>query len=270
MKKDELIKQEVAPETTPVEGEVTPEAMPETPAPEETAPVNPLIEKVQKYFPNEEITEANVGELAAQTIDRLSAIQDNLIEVSDEFPEFAALLDDVLNGMAPDESIARNFGEEVLNAPEGSPDWDRISKAKEERKGKLTERKERMSNLEKNRDISVENASKFIADTGMEETEAQEFIGWFDKLNADMFDGLISPEHFSALHKAFKYDSTIAEKDSEMEQAVKVAEARGRNQQIEKKKIKAESGDGVPKLSTSGKSAVRPKGFGAKFMEEVF
>jgi hypothetical protein len=285
MEKKEKVKQEVAPETPEVLEETAVDPTPENPAPEveempeaevieepaeESAPGNPLVEKVKQYFPDEEINESNVNEYALKTIDRLSAIQDNLIEVSDEFPEFAAMLDDVLNGMFPDESIARNFGEEVLNAPEGSPDRERISKAKEERKTKLSERKERMSTLEKNRDISVENAQKFIADTGMEEEQAKEFIEWFDKLNADMFNGLISPEHFSALHKAFTHDSKLAEKDSEMEQAVKAAEARGRNQQIEKKKINAESGDGVPKLATSGKSASRPKSFGASFMEEVF
>jgi hypothetical protein len=229
---------------------------------------NTLLVAVQEYYPD--VTEATLNDMAVQTIQRLSGIQNKLIEAADEFPDFASMLNDILKGMPPDEAIARNFDESVLNPPEGAPDWDRINTGREERKKKKEEKNKRVKELKKNQEISVENTHKFIKESGLEEKDAQAFLEWYDKLNEDMFNGMISPEHLQALYKSYKHDSVVAEKDQEIEAANEAGRAAGRNEQIEKKKMNADTGDGIPKLSSGSKAAPgKKKSYAAKFIDGV-
>ena len=235
---------------------------------EETEPQeSELLTALKEYYPD--ATEENVGEMAIQAIKRLSGIQNKLADVAEEFPVFAMWLNDVMKGMAPDEAIARHFGTE-LTPPEGAPDWERINKRREEFSKTKAEKQARMDRLNKNRDISVENAMKFISDTSLSEEEGQKFLDWYDELHADMFDGLISPEHFRALYKGYKHDAVVAEKEQEAKETAETARAAGRNEQIEKKKMNAETGDGIPKLTSSGKAPnKKEKSYGAKFFDGV-
>lgn len=251
----------------PITQAETPEEQPEMEE-EEEAP-NMLIAIVQKYLPGEEVTEENVNEMAAKVIERLSGIQDNLAEIADEYPEFAMFLRDVLKGMPLEEAVARNL-DDITNPPEGAPDWENINKGREERKTRLGEKKSQIESLEKNKQVSVENAQAFIQETGLAEPDAIKFLDWFDGLSKDMFDGLITKNHFNTLYKAYNYDNDMAGKDAMMKEEVETAKAAGRNEQIVSKKVSAETGDGIPKLGSSGgRVPQKKKTFADDFMSGV-
>ena len=274
MDEEEVLKeQEMQGETpempmeTPVSETEAPEAENEMQEAEVEESPNNLIAAIQKYLPGEEITSENVNEKAVMVINRLSGIQDNLSELADEYPEFAMFLRDVMKGMPLEEAVARNF-DELTTPPEGSPDWENINKGREQRSAMLGEKKSRLESLEKNKQVSIENADAFIKETGLDEANAMKFLDWFDNLNKDMFDGLISKEHFNTLYKAFNYDNDMANKDAMMKDEVEAAKIAGRNEQITARKMNAETGDGIPKLGSSGKAPTpEKKTFAGKFIE---
>lgn len=240
----------------------------EEPVVEEDPAVNPLLTAVKEYFPD--VTEETLQETAVQLINKLGTIQNTLGDVADEYPEFAMMLNDVMKRMPPDEAIARHYGNE-LTPPEGAPDWDRINQRVGEYNSMKSEKQAKMEQLDKNREISVENAKKFIADTGLEEEEAMKFLDWYDKLHADMFDGLISIENLQALHKGYVHDSKMAEKDETISELSQNKEIADKNKSIESKKKNTEETDGIPKLGTGGgrTPAKKEKSFGASFFEGV-
>ena len=233
----------------------TPEQMPEEAPVTEAPQTSALTQILEKYYPGE-VSEENKEELAVQAIEKLSGIQDNLIEVAESYPEFATFLNDVLKGMPVEEAVARNF-DDMMTPPEGAPDWENINKGREERKTYLTEKKSRMELLEKNKQVSVENAQKLIEETGMSEEEAMKFLDWYDQLHADQFDGLVSLERFRALHKAYVFDTEMSNKDKKMQEEVETAKIAGKNEQLVQRKKNAETGDAIPKLGSSGAGAAK-------------
>ncbi len=259
------------PETPMAEAPEMPTETPETPPMEEEMTAgepDKLVVVLQKYLPGQEVTEENKSELAVSVIEKLSGIQDNLIEIADEYPEFAMFLNDILKGMPLEEAVARNF-DDLMTPPEGAPDWENINKGREVRKASLGEKKAKMETITKNKQVSIENTQKFIEKTGLPEAEAIKYLDWIDKLNTDMFDGLITEAHHEALYKSYTYDSDMAAKDEQLNEVAESARITGRNEQIEKRKINAETGDGIPKLTTSGK-APAPKGketYASKFVK---
>jgi hypothetical protein len=240
-----------------------------TEEPEEPETTSTLIPLLQKYYPGEEITEENKDEMATTVIGKLSGIQDNLIEIADTYPEFAMFLNDVLKGMSPEESAARNF-EDMMSPPEGSPEWENINKGRSERMAMMGEKKSKIEQLDKNKQVSIENATKFIEKTGLNEEDAIKFLDWTDKLNTDLLDGLISDVHFDALYKAYTFDDKIAEVQTQTADEIEAARTAGRNEQITQRKLNAETGDGIPKLTSGGKTALPKKpSFSSNYLKGV-
>ena len=54
----------------------------------------------------------------------------------------------------------------------------------------------------------------------------------------DAKDGVISPENWEMLANGLRFKTALADKDKEMEAAVEDAKIAGRNEQIEKKRMK--------------------------------
>lgn len=254
-------------------GEMAGENMEETQSDEvqQSETSTSLVSVLEKYFPGEEITEENKDEKAVAAIEKLSGIQDNLIELAEEYPEFAMFLGDIMKGMPLEEAVARNLND-IITPPEGAPEWENINKGREHRRSMMAEKKSKIDMLDKNKQISIENAKKFIADTKLPEEEAIKFLEWIDNLSKDLFDGLISGEVLSSLHKSYTFDSEMSKKDSENQNAIEEAKIAERNKKINQEKVKAPTGDGIPKLGTSGKGTqqqIKPKSYGSAFMEGV-
>lgn len=228
----------------------------------------PLLTVVQEYYPD--VTEADLSAKAVELISRLSSIQNTLGDVAEEYPEFGMMLNDVFKRMPPSEAIARNFGGDLV-PPEDSPDYESYGKRVEEFNSMRSEKQAKIEQLEKNREISVENAQKFIQETGLEDEDAMKFLEWYDNLQTDMFDGLVSGEHLAALYKGYVHDSKIAEKDEEITELTKNNEVSSKNEAISKKNNAGDGTDGIPKLNSGGGKPPAPndKPYGVKFFDNV-
>ncbi len=232
----------------------------------EAANTSALASLIVSYMPDADVSEEKIEESAVTLIKRLGLIQDKLTDVVEVYPEFGEALNAMIKGMPPAEAVARYI--DVMDAPEGSPDFEAISKARDERKKELAAKKKeqdaRAKMLKDNEQVSIDNFKKFKEESGMSDDEAADFLDKLTALQQDMFDGKLTPEHIEVLRKGFAFDKEVAK----AEETGKVA---GRNEQIEKKIKQSEKPDGVPSLksSTGTQPPKKEKIFGAKFIEGV-
>jgi len=244
-------------------------AVPETGEQSETeeAEEGPLIMAVKKYIP--ETTTENVEQNALSIIEKFGTSQDKLVKASKRFPEFAAMLYYITEkGMNPAEAIARTFDREMLNPPEGAPDWETINKSVADRDTELKANGERMSKYKKNGEVSLENASKLIEDEKLSEEDAIKFLTYVDQLKADLSDDLITPEHFASLYKGFIHDQKISEMEEGHKANIDLAETKGRNMQITDRKKNEDTGDGLPHITTTG-GKPKKQGFAQNYFDGV-
>lgn len=245
--------------TTPI-AEETPVASVETGMEEGQDIRGKIIEIIKKFSPDSDTeNEENFLQSVYSGLSILSNLHDKLLQVVEEFPEFGDALSAILKGMSPDEAIARYFDPENLTPPEDAPDFEKISMAKTERRKQIEAVNARKSQLLENEQVSVENVKAVMEELGISNEEGQKFLDDITSLQNDLFDGLLSPDHIRVLWKGFAYDPMLAEKDKEIEMAAEDGKIAGRNEQIIKKRIGKDSGDGVPKLgNTGGDSKIPP------------
>ncbi|WP_163321681.1 hypothetical protein [Draconibacterium mangrovi] len=266
-KKDTVVNEEAAAEAIPETTE-TVEALAETMPEEQETEETPLLIAVRKYVP--EATPEDVEKNAVMVIDKLSGPQEKLLTAAKRFPAFAEMLYYISEkGMDPVEAIARTFDRDVLNPPEGAPDWENINSAVAARDEEIKGRDERMATYKKNGEISLENAAKFIEEKEMDEEKGIAFLTFVDSIKADLVDDNISPEHFASLYKAWIYDEKMKEIEELKNAEIETAETRGRNQQITDRMKNADKGDGMPHISSGGNKPKRKLNETEKFFEGV-
>lgn len=162
-------------------------------------------------------------------------------------PRIAQLLSDIVSGKrGAAGSLARYFGKDFLSAEEGSPEYEEIVKAEEERKAEQeaseASKKEYQDNLEK----SMPEVEAYCKEKGY---QVDEFLdnAW-TKLIQPVLSGLYSREVCEFIDKGFNYDNDVKD-------ASEAGYVKGRNENIHK--MKEERGDGMPKIS--GSEAVKEK-----------
>jgi hypothetical protein len=225
------------------------EQMPEAP--------NELEAAIKKYLPDVDTTDLNTAALEAIT--RLGGIHDKLFDVVSEYPEFGQAIAAMLKGMNPSEAIARYM--DIEEPPEDAPDYGTITKAKEEVK---KSKAERQATLASNEQMSIKNIADFKEKSGLDDATSQVVMDKLYTIYEDIRDLNIKPETMEMVYKGLKADADV-------KAARESGEIAGRNQQIEKKRTGAETGDGVPKLSNTGGSMepAKKKSFAGSFMKGV-
>lgn len=231
---------------------------PEVPAPE--TPANPegpaqLEAAIKKYLPDVDTTDLNTA--AMEAINRLGGIHDKLLDVINEYPEFGQAVAAMLKGMNPAEAIARYM--DIEEPPEGAPDFENISKARAEVKKTKADREQM---LMKNEEMSLKNITDFKEKSGLDDATAQIVMDKMYGIYEDIRDLNIKPETLDMVYKGLNADEDV-------KRARQEGEIAGRNQQIEKKRMSMETGDGIPKLSNTGTTKTTPKGkgFASRFIE---
>ncbi|MDR3142108.1 MAG: hypothetical protein LBU37_10335 [Tannerellaceae bacterium] len=200
-----------------------------------------------KFDPeDEESTYGFLGEMTRGNDDA----QDRLAEALSSDPRLAQLLSDVLNkkrGAAA--SFARYFGKDLLNAEEGTPEWDEIQNAESERLTEMSNRDKALADYQSAIDESSPALEKFAADNGL---DVDEFLGTvYDKIIDPIFNGKYTPELLTLLNNAINYDADV-------EQAMRAGKVQAQNKKIEQ--MRADKGDGMPSLGgSSGEITPKPK-----------
>lgn len=168
------------------------------------------------------------------------AINKNMIDTFNSNPELSGFMRDVMKGAPINEAIARNMDVDSIKPMEGDADHEGWSKALGERKQKLSDREAYTKSIDDNVGLTVTEIQSFQKEEGLSDEDTQTFMKQVDELISDAITGKVSKATLQRLYRAITADNDIA-----------VAEVKGRNANIEAKKVITKSGDGMPNLQST-------------------
>lgn len=267
---DTSTEQVVTPETPP---EAPPETPPETvnqPPPEpvgdiaetlkENSAQKKLEEVVLRFNPDADVssTDALLASLLP-LVESIVAFHDDMNEVVEEVPEFGDFIIGLRKGYTPQQAFAMNFDVDNLMPPEGAEDYEAVQKAKTDRRKRVDEQKAWEAKLPENQEVTSKNFAKVAGELSLDDATQKSIVDNLEAILTDAKDGVISAEHWRMLANGLRHETVIAEKDKEKEQAVEDARIAGRNEQIEKKRMTKDTGDGLPKLTNSGSTTTKKR-----------
>lgn len=171
---------------------------------------------------------------------------ERLAEVLERDPRLAQMLVDMIEGKRNAHSaMARYFGRSIMNIDEGSPEFEEMVQADEERRNEVlraaAERKDYENNLRASRGV-IEN---FCSERGYEPADFMNAV--WDRLVMPILSGNYTYDVCTALEHAINYEQDV-------EDAFAAGDIKGRNTNIQR--MKEDFGDGLPK----GMSSVAPDG----------
>lgn len=168
-----------------------------------------------------------------------------IIDLLESEPELSAVLRDMLKGMTLREALARNVDTDSLIGMEGDPDWDNISKAKNDRMAKLEENRKWQAQIEENQQKTIEALGAFTQSKGLDEAAVNDFIGYVSAMLEKAFNTYLDEETLDRLFQAYNYKKDVADAEN-------LGMVKGRNEKIQgMRKEKTENTDGLPKISGS-------------------
>lgn len=224
--------------------------------PVEEAEATPTKREMLNKLLSEEIPDYNVdddessAEMLTNYISGNKEQRNKLAEALQNDPRLAQMLADIVSGKrGAANSMVRYFGKDFLSAEEGSPEFEDIQAAEEERKKEMesmdASRQEYSSNLEKSMPI-VEDWCK---EKGYDLDEFLDKV-WMQVISPIM-SGNYSREVCDFLDKGLNYDKDTKD-------ALDAGVVQGRNENINK--MREERGDGLPKgITTSAPTPEKKK-----------
>lgn len=132
-------------------------------------------------------------------------------------------------------AFARYFGKELVNAEEGSPEYDEIAKAEEERKSELESMLAQQKSYKDNVEKSLPILTKLCEEKGIDQEQYMD----------DVWKKVIEPMVLGNLHEPFQLLMNGFNHDKDVEDAMAAGEVKGRNTNINR--MREERGDGMPK-----------------------
>lgn len=193
-----------------------------------------LSSMIEGYNPDDDEGSA---EILMAHLNKNSEQTKKIAEAISKYPQLAQALSDIINGKrGAAGSLARYFGKDFMSAEEGTPEFDEIVKAEEERKKELEDATKSEKEYQDNINKSMPQIEEFCKSKGY---DTDEFLGsaW-DKLVGPILSGNYTPEVLDMLDKSFNYDKDVSD-------AMAAGEVKGRNVNISK--LKENTGDGLPK-----------------------
>lgn len=182
--------------------------------------------------------------------------EERMSELCSIYPEFAELVYNMLENKMPlRAAVAKVFAQEDLIPEEGDDDYEAYRKAYEERVEGLKTRDSQTKEIEVNEAKSIETIDSFCAEKGLSDEQKEKLIEVINDHFTELLYKRISPEMLEGFLKQMNFDAAV-------EEAEKVGEIRGKNANIEAKRVKeqqVEAGDGLPNSGGGGKLNVIPK-----------
>lgn len=159
-----------------------------------------------------------------------------------ENPQLAQVLSDIANKKrGAGAAFARYFGKDMLNAEEGTPEWDEIQQAEKERNEELLSIRKRGADYDANIEASKPVLDEFGKENGI---NVDDFLDEaYGKIIEPIFLGKYDKDLLRRLKNALDYDSDV-------ETSFNAGKAAGRNERIEDMR-KANVGDGLPRMGSS-------------------
>ena len=159
-----------------------------------------------------------------------------------ENPQLAQVLSDIANKKrGAGAAFARYFGKDMLNAEEGTPEWDEIQQAEKERNEELLSLRKRGADYEANIEASKPVLDEFGKENGL---DIDKFLDEaYSRIIEPIFLGKYDKELLGRLRNALAYEGDV-------EASFNAGKAAGRNERIEDMR-KANVGDGLPRMGSS-------------------
>ena len=159
-------------------------------------------------------------------------------------PRIAQLIADVASGKrGAAGALARYFGKDFLSAEEGTPEYEEIMAAEEERKKDAEAAAESSRKYKENMEASIPVIEDYCKEKGI---SVDEFMNHaWESVVSPIMQGIYTREICEILDKGFSYDNDV-------EDAMKAGEVKGRNTNINKMRSSQKS-DGMPSGLGSGK-----------------
>lgn len=163
-------------------------------------------------------------------------------------PRLSQMMADIMDGKRNAHSaMARYFGSSIMNVREGTPEYEEMMLADEERREEVLriakDRHEYEENLENSRPV----IERFCSERGYEPAEFME-VAW-ESLLLPILSGNYSYELCTALEHAVNYEQDV-------EDAFAAGDVKGRNTSISR--MKEDFGDGMPKGLSSAAPDTAP------------
>lgn len=196
--------------------------------------------------------------------------EEKMSELCRVYPEFAELVYNMLENKLPlRAAVARVFSQEDLIPQEGDEDYEAYQKAYNERLEGNKKKDAQTKEIEANEAKSMEAIDAFCREKGLSDEQKDELIGVINDHFTELLYKRISPEMLEGFLKQMSFDSAVAD-------AEKVGVIKGRNENIEAKRVKEKKetvGDGLPGGSGGGSlkldSKPKAKGFFGDMKERV-
>lgn len=170
-------------------------------------------------------------------------------EALQEDPRLAQVLADIVGKRrGAGEALARYYGKELLMAEEGSPEYEAIQKAEEERKSEMKAFEARSKEYNDNLEKSMPIVEEWCKEKGYDTNEFLDRV--WNLIVAPIMSGSYSRELCDLLDKGMNYDKDTAD-------AMKAGIVKGHNDNINR--MREETGDGLPKGMSSVPAPRTPK-----------
>lgn len=202
---------------------------------------------LNEILPEEQRT-GDVDQMALDWIRKQIEMNDRLAETIGEDPRAAQLFADIVNGGKPGVSLVRHFGRSLINAEEGTPEYDELMAADAEFMNERAAVAERDAAYKAHADEWFNAFRAYLEKNGLDVekymTEVEESI------IEPALDLVVDEKLFARLVKAVDYDKDV-------EDAFEAGNIKGRNTNINE--MRAKPSDGMPKGLNSAAPAVEKK-----------
>ena len=221
-----------------------------------------LNERLAGKYPDKDFSddEAFFGQISDDYDDydnRISGFEEREGALSDLMtrdPRSAAFLTDWRSGEDPVVALVRRFGPEIKDALEDEKQQEALAKASAEYYKQLTKAKELNEAYEKNWPETLQRFSTLIEQGVIKEDEVDDLFGIIRKIVDEGIVGIISEDTILLAQKALKHDTDVAD-------AERAGEVRGRNTKIEEKLRTGGTGDGTAHLDGKNGGARGGQGY---------
>ena len=157
-------------------------------------------------------------------------------------PRSAAFLTNWKGGSDPAVELVRQFGTDIKDAIDDPEKQDAIAQANKEFLERVAKSKELDELYDKNLDESLALIDEYQKKNGLSDEQVDEAMSWLAGIVKDGVMGKFSAESIDMAMKAINHDTDVAQADRE-------GEVRGKNTKIEEKLRKQTAGDGVSNLN---------------------
>lgn len=197
-----------------------------------------LAEEIPDYNSDDEEASA---EMLIGYINGSREQKNKLAEALQQDPRLAQMLADIVSKKrGAGSAMVRYFGRDLINAEEGTPEYDEIQAAEEERKSEMEAMEAGSQEYSSNLEASMPIVEEWCKEKGYQMDEFLDKV--WETVISPIMSGNYSREVCELLDKGMNYDKDTAD-------ALAAGVVKGRNENINK--LREEQGDGMPKGITS-------------------